>query len=533
MSDSFQQLKSARQGDGAATSAPAVAPPRRLLTRVVVPGGLVLALLLVLGFASRSLWRPTLLVSVEPVLVRAGGEGAEGDAASRERETPTLGKEDHHAGHRESETPAPAKSIPHGEAVAKAAGWIEPAPYPVYVPALAAGTIEKILVLDGQPVEAGAPVCELVKADAELALRALAAEVPAKEAQVKALRQNLESDLTLAEARVDEAKSMRAQWPLEVKAMQAELDALSDRLRRMENLATSGAVVEAEVVQQRLAAQAKERSLDALRAAGPGRDARVAQAESDAARARRLREIGTAAAESELSVAKTRVSEAQLRLDRMTVRAPVAGTVMRLLKSPGDSVEMESIMPRSAQILALYDPKKLQVRVDVPLSLAAKVRVGQACAVVADILPERTFTGRVDRFVHEADLQKNTVQVKVVIDDPAPELKPEMLATAQFFAPGNASGGAGFPSAAASASGLQQVFIKSQWLTAHHESHGVVWVARPIEGGFAVAVETQLQLGGTSDDGFLRVEKGLNPGDRVVVGPLGKMKEGARLKVAD
>ena len=47
-----------------------------------------------------------------------------------------------------------------------------------------------------------------------------------------------------------------------------------------------------------------------------------------------------------------------------------------------------------------------------------KVGVGQKAKVVVGVLPDRTFDGEVTRIVHEADIQKNTLQVKVAITDP-------------------------------------------------------------------------------------------------------------------
>lgn len=49
------------------------------------------------------------------------------------------------------------------------------------------------------------------------------------------------------------------------------------------------------------------------------------------------------------------------------------------------------------------------------------------------------------RFVREANLQKDTVQVKLGIENPAPEPNPEMLAMAQFFAGGGAANPQGAP----------------------------------------------------------------------------------------
>ena len=52
----------------------------------------------------------------------------------------------------------------------------------------------------------------------------------------------------------------------------------------------------------------------------------------------------------------------------MTITAPISGYVQRRLKAPGDKVMPGGDNPGSAHVLSLYDPKKLQVRVDVPLA---------------------------------------------------------------------------------------------------------------------------------------------------------------------
>ena len=50
--------------------------------------------------------------------------------------------------------------------------------------------------------------------------------------------------------------------------------------------------------------------------------------------------------------------------------------------------------------------------------MAARVEVGQAAEVVVDLLPDQTFRGEVTRFLHKADIQKNTVEAKVRISHP-------------------------------------------------------------------------------------------------------------------
>jgi multidrug efflux pump subunit AcrA (membrane-fusion protein) len=144
--------------------------------------------------------------------------------------------------------------------------------------------------------------------------------------------------------------------------------------------------------------------------------------------------------------AATARDEAALELDRMTIRSPIAGYVQRRLKGPGDKVVRMMDDPHSAHVLHVYDPSRLQVRVDVPLADAGSIVAGQRCEIVVEILPDRKLAGRVLRVTHEADVQKNTLQIKVAVDEPLPLLRPEMLTRVTFLA---GSGSVGAPGAKA------------------------------------------------------------------------------------
>jgi multidrug resistance efflux pump len=102
----------------------------------------------------------------------------------------------------------------------------------------------------------------------------------------------------------------------------------------------------------------------------------------------------------------------------MEIRSPIDGMVMSRLTEPGSKVVVISDNPGSARVLSVYDPRKLQVRVDVPLAETGKVGVGQQADIVVDVLPDRNFSGTVTRVLHEANIQKNTLEVKVAIENP-------------------------------------------------------------------------------------------------------------------
>jgi RND family efflux transporter MFP subunit len=172
-------------------------------------------------------------------------------------------------------------------------------------------------------------------------------------------------------------------------------------------------------------------------------------------------------------------------------------------------------------VLTLYDPNRLQVRVDVPLADAAKIGVGQAAQIVVEVLPDRVFQGTVTRVLHEANIQKNTLEVKVAMSNPEPQLRPEMLARVKFMAQVE-SGEEG---------ARQALYGPTQ---AFHKSGGSVttWVVRDRHGNFGVAHAQAVELGRQAD-GWVEVMKGLQPGDLLIVHTPSELTNGRRIRVAE
>ena len=118
---------------------------------------------------------------------------------------------------------------------------------------------------------------------------------------------------------------------------------------------------------------------------------------------------------------------------RTEINAPVDGRVLALKAAPGQKkmVGMDEI--DSATIAILYELEHLQVRVDVPLADAAGLSVGQRAKIRTSLLPDEVFEGQVTRIEGAADLQRNTLQAKVRIENPSDKLRPEMLSRVEFF----------------------------------------------------------------------------------------------------
>jgi multidrug efflux pump subunit AcrA (membrane-fusion protein) len=189
---------------------------------------------------------------------------------------------------------------------------------------------------------------------------------------------------------------------------------------------------------------------------------------------------------------------------------------MERMVEPGSKLGFNMDPEHSAHVARLYDPSKLQVRVDVPLADAAKVGVGQRAQIVVGVLPDRTFNGAITRVVNQADIQKNTLQVKVAIDDPSSELKPEMLARVRFLA-----------SAGADATTRQAQLVFAPENLIHKDGDPRHRMGRRSRRGGA----TNRRIGTSKQDGWVSIASGLQPGDQLIAGDVAHLHAGARINV--
>ncbi len=497
------QAETARGGDPAPRTV--VPPPRRRwATRLLLPVAILGATAAILAFAARdALFAAT---SVDVVRVIAKPVEITGDADS------------------------PAG----GAIVAQAPGWVEPDPYPLYVSALTPGIVKDVLVLEGQRVSKTSVVARLVDDDAKLALLRAEAERDRRKAQLAAAQTEWDNPVArkrmvaVAAAMIDETKAELntvEAMIVEQKAKLAETQAGYDRIRKL----GSGAASELDIEQAKFKVEAQRAAVESAtkqRAVAEAKQARAAAELAAAQRDLELRilerkELDTARAE--LADAEAALKEAQLRLTRMEIVSPFDGLVMTRIAAPGSRVMLEGGDADASHIVHLYDPKHLQVRADVPLGDASKVGVGQRAQVVVDVLPDRVFSGKITRVVHQADIGKNTLQVKVAIEDPTADLKPEMLARVKFFALPR-----GEKNEAVKRTELR-VFVPNNALGANPApgTESAVWL---VDGGSSRAKRQLVRLS-TVAGGWTQIASGLNPGDVLIVQPPATLREGDRVKI--
>lgn len=498
-------------GDQPATATPASTVPqprRKWLTRIALPTAIVLATLALILYAARDVIRPATEVNTtRAVAVALTNPDAPPDATTT-RTSSTV--------------------------VAQAPGWVEPDPYPIYASGLANGVVETVHVLEGQTVEADQLLVELVKDDARLALATAQADLAKANATLAAAQADLKEPIALQRAeamtrsQVDAKQASLTRLDAEVAKEQARLDELTAAYDRLAKLSEQS-VSQLKVEEAKYRAQSQRAVLKATEQRRPELEAELDTAQAEHAAAKRDLELKTQLkrthdeATAARDAARTRVAEAELRLERMTIKSPINGVVMARLVGPGSKVMLEMDSPHSAHTIHLYDPASLQVRVDVPLADAANVGMDQRVEIVVDVLPDRVFAGRVTRVVHQADIAKNTVQFKVAIADPSALLKPDMLARVKFYSgTGTTQHG---PTTASNTDG-SPVAIQQSAIVEQGDERFVWWVS-PINQHIE---KRPVTLGNTRSDGTALITSGLNPGDLVVDQPDNTLQNNQRVR---
>ena len=416
---------------------------------------------------------------------------------------------------------------PPSEGGIQAAGWIEPAPFAVEVRALREGVVAEVHALEGARVEAGDVLATLERADVEIMreqaaaeLRVAAADVDARAAVAAAAEQALsrpiepERRLRVAEQALSEAEALVARLEAEIDEAVLLAREARDAFERKTQLAAGGAAAEGEARRLGMRADALDARTRALEAERPARAARLRAAEAERAAAQAARETLVAArgardeAVAELAHARAQrelktalLSQAELAVARSEIRAPRGGVVLSRSAVPGARAGGEE-----GALFTLYDPAQLQARCDVAVKDAARLAVGLAAEIRSDALPDARFKGIVTRIVPQGDIAKNTVQCKVLIEDPDAALRPDMLVRVRISA-----------TAAGSPARAETVAVPRDAIRATGDAGDAdVLVAVP-EGALARVERRRITLGVERDGGWIEVTGGLAAGDRVVL----------------
>ncbi len=229
-------------------------------------------------------------------------------------------------------------------------------------------------------------------------------------------------------------------------------------------------------------------------------------------------ETGFALAKAGVAAAEASLKAAEVDLEYTFIRAPFSGTILTKNADVGEIVApFASSASSKGSIVTLADMSSLEVEADVSEANIHKVTVGQKCDIVLDAYPGRNYSGMVKKIVPTADRSRATVLTKVSFDEIDDRVLPEMSARVNFFEAGEQTTGNEY----------SNVIVVDNDAVTMRDGRKVVFRVDG-ENLTEVGVEVGRQLGDR-----IEILSGLNPGDRVVLSPPGKMTSGEKVEVSN
>jgi HlyD family secretion protein len=481
--------------------------PRHWVSRYVIPLGILVGFVTIFGTSIAKQLLPRKMVTVTPVIAKRGSVTSSGSV------------------------------------LFQAAGWVEPRPSAVKVTALAGGVVDELFVVEGQEIKKGEPVARLIVRDAELQVEQAEATLEIANGEV----QRALAEKTAAAARLNnpthrraelaDAKSLLARANAELARLPSLIQAgeAKEKFARLslEGKSTAGTAVAGIALEKsRRDSTTAGAELSDLESRRPHLEDEVASLQSrvkaleeqlrlliDEQRALDEAAARLVSAEASRHLAMVEVDRAKLNLERTTIRAPFSGRVLRVVASPGSRVIGldESTGQNTAIVIEMYDPNRLQIRADVRLEDVPMVEPG-APVEIETASSGTKLQGRVLQSTSSANVQKNTLEVKVELLNPPRTVSPEMLVKATFLAPLS-------PEQSQEFTESQRLFVPTQVIQSGADG-SMVWVSTP-EG---TAVRKSISVGAETDDGLTEVIDGLVITDKLIASGTDGLQPGDLIK---
>jgi RND family efflux transporter MFP subunit len=242
----------------------------------------------------------------------------------------------------------------------------------------------------------------------------------------------------------------------------------------------------------------------------------VSKAEFDAAESRFNRSAAVVSgAEAGVRSSRAALQGATVNLDYSLIRAPFDAVVLTKNADVGDIITpLGAAANAKAAVVTIADLGSLQVEADISESNLVQVKKGQPCEIKLDALPAARFRGIVHMIVPTADRAKASVMVKIRFVDTDSRILPEMSAKVAFL-----------EREAGKDEQQPRLAINPSAIAKSGDREGVYLVKDD------TALFTPITRG--SKLGDLVEVSGVKSGDRIVLRPLDKIKNGVKVVTAE
>src|SRR5258706_1138762 len=238
-----------------------------------------------------------------------------------------------------------------------------------------------------------------------------------------------------------------------------------------------------------------------------------AQHDTDTARLGKARAV-IAAQRAGVASAEANRQAAEVALEQTVIRAPFDAIVLTKNADVGDNITpFSSAVGAKGAVVTVADMDTVEVEADVAESSIGRIKVDQPCEVLLDALPDTRLAAVVSRIVPTVDRAKATVLVKVRFVDKDPRVLPDMSAKVAFL------------ERPVAAEEKQPVAAVQPKAIVEREGRKIAFVVKEDR-----ARSTEVTIGRKLGD--LVEVRGLKAGDRVVLSPGEKIRDGAAVSVA-
>ena len=148
------------------------------------------------------------------------------------------------------------------------------------------------------------------------------------------------------------------------------------------------------------------------------------------------RQLEHANAQAALVRAQTNLGRAELRLTDVTIRAPMAGTVLEKQVEDGQVIQSATgNVSGGTTLFVMANLDDMRVRTLVDETDMGPLTPGMVATVSVEAFPDRTFQGRVEKIEPQAVVQQNVTMFPVIVllDNRAGLLKPGMNADVEVL----------------------------------------------------------------------------------------------------
>ena len=207
-------------------------------------------------------------------------------------------------------------------------------------------------------------------------------------------------------------------------------------------------------------------------------------------------------AQTERTVAKGNLQQAQVEYDRGFVRAPIRGLVNHLFVDKGEFID------RGKPMVELVNVDKIKIDVNVPELDVRYLKVGDKATVKIDAFPKYRLGGTVVFVAYKADPATKTFLSKILVENRKHLIRPGMIARVGFVR-----------------RIIKNALVAPLFALVEKGGERILFVERD-----GVAHARTVSIGIIEGD-RVQITKGLKAGDRLIVEGQAAIEEGIRVQV--